>query len=147
MGNPGGAQACGKARSASSRQHVLSPAVVVTVGSVSPNSHPACSRPAVDRRSHDQKPCAACFCCVDPLGGMHSAAALKFYLYSQLEVITAKMLGKYVPRGGTGARVIQLGGGTRELYYYPKDVVLVTNVGEKVNKGAREKGSVEEGGQ
>jgi hypothetical protein len=64
------------------------------------------------------------------------AAALKFYLYSQLEVITAKMLSKYVPSGGsTGARVIQLGGGTRELYYYPKDVVLVVNVGEKVNKG------------
>jgi hypothetical protein len=77
------------------------------------------------------------FLLCNPLHGMHSAAALKFYLYSQLEVITAKMLGKYVPRGGTGARVIQLGGGTRELYYYPKDVVLVTNVGEKVNKGAR----------
>lgn len=67
---------------------------------------------------------------------IHRAAALRFYLYSQLEVITAKMLGKYVPSGGpTGARVIQLGGGTRELYYYPKDIVLVTNVGEKVNKG------------
>lgn len=63
---------------------------------------------------------------------------MKFYLYSQLEIITAKMLGKYVPTGtGTGARVIQLGGGTRELYYYPKDVVLVTNVGEKVNKGVK----------
>jgi hypothetical protein len=46
------------------------------------------------------------------------------------------MLSKYVPNGvSTGVRVIQLGGGTRELYYYPKDVVLVTNVGEKVNKG------------
>jgi len=45
------------------------------------------------------------------------------------------MLSKYVPSGGTGARILQLGGGTRELYYYPKDVVLVTNVGEKVNEG------------
>jgi hypothetical protein len=46
------------------------------------------------------------------------------------------MLSKYVPSGvSTSVRVIQLGGGTRELYYYPKDVVLVTNVGEKVNKG------------
>lgn len=45
------------------------------------------------------------------------AAAVKFYCYSQLEVITAKMLSKYVPSGGgaAGARVIQLGGGTREL--------------------------------
>lgn len=52
------------------------------------------------------------------------------------------MLSKYVPSSGsTGARVIQLGGGTRELYYYPKDVVLVVNVGEKVNKG---EGSCEE---
>lgn len=102
------------------------------------------------------------------LGLVAGAAAVKFYCYSQLEVITAKMLSKYVPSGSSaaGARVIQLGGGTRELvsctaafpssrthphtthglthalvdalaaqYYYPKDVVLVVNVGEKVNKG------------
>eukprot|EP00878_Enallax_costatus_P021692 GHUV01022982.1.p1 GENE.GHUV01022982.1~~GHUV01022982.1.p1 ORF type:complete len:237 (+),score=40.12 GHUV01022982.1:867-1577(+) len=62
-------------------------------------------------------------------------AALKFYLYSQLEYITASMLTKYVPKGGGGATVLQLGGGTRELYYYPKDTKLVTNVGEKINKG------------
>lgn len=37
--------------------------------------------------------------------------------------------------GGRGATVIQLGGGTRELYYYPKDTMTVINVGENVNKG------------
>lgn len=37
--------------------------------------------------------------------------------------------------GGNGSKVIQLGGGTRELYYYPKDVMTVINVGEKANKG------------
>jgi hypothetical protein len=29
----------------------------------------------------------------------HRAAALKFYLYSQLEYVTAAMLTKYVPKG------------------------------------------------
>jgi hypothetical protein len=34
---------------------------------------------------------------------------LRFSLYSQLEVITAKMLSKYVPSGGArGATVLQL---------------------------------------
>ncbi len=31
--------------------------------------------------------------------------------------------------------MIQLGGGTRELFYYPKDTIMVTAVGEKLNKG------------
>jgi hypothetical protein len=36
---------------------------------------------------------------------------------------------------GKGATVIQLGGGTRELYYYPKNTMTVINVGANVNKG------------
>lgn len=40
--------------------------------------------------------------------------------------------------GGNGATVMQLGGGTRELYYYPKDTMLVINVGENVNKGMQQ---------
>jgi hypothetical protein len=36
---------------------------------------------------------------------------------------------------GQGATVIQLGGGTRELYYYPKNTMTVIIVGENVNKG------------
>uniref|UniRef100_A0A383VYG1 Methyltransferase type 11 domain-containing protein n=1 Tax=Tetradesmus obliquus TaxID=3088 RepID=A0A383VYG1_TETOB len=70
------------------------------------------------------------------------AAALKFYLYSQLEYITAAMLTKYVPQAGKGATVIQLGGGTRELYYYPKNTMTVINVGENVNKGLMEQAGV-----
>ena len=34
-----------------------------------------------------------------------------------------------------GARVIQIGGGSRDLYYYPKDTVLVTAILPKLNKG------------
>lgn len=33
------------------------------------------------------------------------------------------------------ARVIQVGGGSRDLYYYPKDTVLVTAISPKLNKG------------
>lgn len=65
------------------------------------------------------------------------AAAVKLWLYSQLEYVTAAMLGKFVPRGGAGATVVQLGGGTRELYYYPKDTSTVICVGEQLNKGAK----------
>ena len=36
-----------------------------------------------------------------------------------------------------GARIIQIGGGARELYYYPKDSVLVTMLGENLKKGVR----------
>jgi hypothetical protein len=52
-------------------------------------------------------------------------------MYSQLEVITARMLGGFVPKAG--GTVVQLGGGTRELYYYPMTVRQVTVVGEDVN--------------
>lgn len=34
-----------------------------------------------------------------------------------------------------GARVIQIGGGTRELYYYPKGTVQVMVVGDDIKKG------------
>ena len=34
-----------------------------------------------------------------------------------------------------GARVIQVGGGSRDLYYYPKDTVLVTAISPKLKKG------------
>ena len=56
------------------------------------------------------------------------------YLYFQLEVITASMIGNYVPKGG--ASVLQIGGGTRDLYYYPKGTiqVAVTQSSEKAGK-------------
>lgn len=36
---------------------------------------------------------------------------------------------------GVGATVLQLGGGPKQLYYYPQDTTLVVNVGPAVNKG------------
>lgn len=34
-----------------------------------------------------------------------------------------------------GARVIQVGGGSRDLYYYPKDTIAVTAISPKLKKG------------
>lgn len=53
---------------------------------------------------------------------MHGApippSSARFWAYSQLEVITARMIGNFVP---PNARIVlQLGGTTRDLYYYPK---------------------------
>ena len=31
--------------------------------------------------------------------------------------------------------MIQIGGGSRDLYYYPKDTILVTVIAPKLNKG------------
>jgi hypothetical protein len=50
--------------------------------------------------------------------------ALRFYTYSQIELITASMLSRHVKPGG--ARVLQVGGSTRDLYYYPKGTTSVT---------------------
>jgi hypothetical protein len=53
------------------------------------------------------------------------------------------MLTNWVPRAEPGAKVIQLGGGTRELYYYPKNALQVTIVGEGVNKSLLEQAGVQ----
>jgi hypothetical protein len=34
-----------------------------------------------------------------------------------------------------GAKVLQLGGGTRELFYYPRETVLVTAIGDSMDAG------------
>lgn len=54
-----------------------------------------------------------------------------FFLY-RIEKFFELML---LPELTGGARVVQIGGGTRELYYYPKGTVQVTYVGKKVAKG------------
>lgn len=51
------------------------------------------------------------------------AVALKVSTYSQLEYIVAAMLTRHVKAGG--ARVVQLGGSTRDLFYYPAGTVQV----------------------
>ena len=59
--------------------------------------------------------------------------AWRAIVYGQLEFITAAMLGRHVPK--LPSKVIQLGGGSRELFYYPKDTQQVTIVGEAINAG------------
>ncbi|GIL52380.1 hypothetical protein Vafri_8267, partial [Volvox africanus] len=78
-----------------------------------------------------------------PVIALGGVAAWRFALYGQLEYITAAMLTNYVPKGEPGPRVIQLQGGTRELYYYPKSTVQVTVVGENINKGLLEQAGLQ----
>jgi len=80
-----------------------------------------------------------------PIAGALGVLGLRFVLYSQLEYITAAMLTQYVPREGRGAVVLQCGGGTRELYYYPKNCLQVTVVGEGVNKSLMEQAGMQAG--
>jgi hypothetical protein len=62
-------------------------------------------------------------------------------LYGQLEYIKAALLSNWVPKGG--AVVLLSGGGTRDLYYMPKDTVKVTYVGEGLKKGLMENASIQ----
>ncbi|GAX85089.1 hypothetical protein CEUSTIGMA_g12509.t1 [Chlamydomonas eustigma] len=66
-----------------------------------------------------------------------------FYLYTQLEYITASMLSRHVPRTDKGANVIQVGGGSKELYYYPKNTMQVTIVGDGINKSLLEQAGMQ----
>jgi len=70
-------------------------------------------------------------------------AAYRTVTYGKLEYITAAMLTNHVPRGGNGAVVIQAGGGTRELYYYPKDTRQVTVVGVDINRSLLEQAGIQ----
>ncbi|KAJ9508937.1 hypothetical protein QJQ45_028262 [Haematococcus lacustris] len=57
----------------------------------------------------------------------------RFSLYSQLEVITARMLGVHVPP--SSATVVQLHGSTRALFYYPKNTKQVIAVAPDLTPG------------
>lgn len=50
-------------------------------------------------------------------------AAVRSYCYAQLTFVTASMLSKNLPK--SDLRVIQIGGGIKELYYYPSSTVQV----------------------
>jgi hypothetical protein len=50
-------------------------------------------------------------------------AALRSYCYAQVTFVTAAMLSKNLPK--SDLRIIQIGGGIRELYYYPSSTVQV----------------------
>ncbi|KAG2485966.1 hypothetical protein HYH03_015292 [Edaphochlamys debaryana] len=76
-----------------------------------------------------------------PLVAAGGVAAWKFATYSQLEFITAAMLTNQVPKNKP--TVIQLQGGTRELFYYPKSLLQVTVVGESMNKSLIEQAGLQ----
>lgn len=53
----------------------------------------------------------------------HNTCRFKLSLYSQKEVINARMLGNFVPDNSRD--VIQMNGNTRDLFYYPKSTIQV----------------------
>ncbi|KAL4459195.1 hypothetical protein ABPG75_014074 [Micractinium tetrahymenae] len=68
-------------------------------------------------------------------------AALRLSAYSQLEYVTAAMLARHVRPGG--ARVLQLGGSTRDLFYYPAGTVQVTVGGPDIQAGLWEQAGMQ----
>lgn len=48
---------------------------------------------------------------------------LRTFCYSQLTYVTAAMLANSLPK--TDLRIVQIGGGIKELYYYPSTTVQV----------------------
>jgi len=48
---------------------------------------------------------------------------LRAFCYSQLTYVTASMLANSLPK--TDLRIVQVGGGIKELYYYPSTTVQV----------------------
>jgi len=64
-------------------------------------------------------------------------------IYGQLEYIKAAMLSNWVPKGGSV--VLLSGGGTRDLYYMPKDTVKVTFLGKELKAGLLENAGIQAG--
>ncbi len=58
---------------------------------------------------------------------------VKVMAYSQLEVVRTAMLSRHVKQGN--AKVLQLGGTTRDLYYYPTGTVKITVNDLGIKKG------------
>jgi SAM-dependent methyltransferase len=73
-----------------------------------------------------------------------SVAAARFAAYSQLEVVRTGMLGRHIKAGG--ARVLQLGGTTRDLFYLPKGTQQVTVAGADVRVSLWEQAGMQAGG-
>lgn len=75
------------------------------------------------------------------LGAGVATAAGRVYAYSQLEFVVAAMLTNNVPKGG--GTVLQLGGGSRELYYYPRDLRALYVLGAAQAKGLLEQAGLQ----
>jgi len=69
--------------------------------------------------------------------------AAKFAAYSQLEVVRTGMLGRHVKV--KDARVLQLGGTTRDLFYYPSGTLQVTAAEEDLKEGLWEQAGMQAG--
>jgi SAM-dependent methyltransferase len=67
--------------------------------------------------------------------------AAKFAAYSQLEVVRTGMLSRHVK--AKDARVLQLGGTTRDLFYYPKGTLQVTAAAEDLKEGLWEQAGMQ----
>lgn len=76
---------------------------------------------------------------------MCRVAAAKFAAYSQVEVVRASMLSRHVKAGG--AKVLQLGGSTKDIFYYPEGTVQVAVLGPEVNAGLWEQAGMSAGKQ
>jgi len=55
------------------------------------------------------------------------------WVYFQRELFVASTIGRYVPKGR--AKVIQINGTTRDVYYYPEGTISVEVVGSNINPG------------
>lgn len=67
---------------------------------------------------------------------------LKLTAYSQLEIVRTAMLSRHVKNGG--AKVLQLGGTTRDLFYYPAKTLSVSV--NLLDGGTRTQGLFEQAG-
>lgn len=75
--------------------------------------------------------------------GVIGVMILKTIAYSQLEVVRTKMLGRYVARNK--CKVLQLGGTTRDLFYYPKGVVQIVVNAPNVSNSLYEQAGIQSG--
>lgn len=74
---------------------------------------------------------------------VYRVLAAKFAAYSQLEVVRTGMLSRHVK--AKDARVLQLGGTTRDLFYYPNGTVQVTAAEENLKDGLWEQAGMQAG--
>jgi ubiquinone/menaquinone biosynthesis C-methylase UbiE len=79
--------------------------------------------------------------------GVGGPAALwlgaRLYIYTQVQLVTARLLSRSLPKGNI--RVVQLGGGSRELYYYPSTTVQVTVCNSDLKAGLLERAAIQAG--
>mmetsp|Transcript_19688 Transcript_19688/g.54960 ORF Transcript_19688/g.54960 Transcript_19688/m.54960 type:complete len:294 (+) Transcript_19688:69-950(+) len=68
-------------------------------------------------------------------------AGYKLSLYSQKEVINARMLGNFIPEGARN--IIQMNGSTRDIFYYPKSTVQIAVYGNDLKSGLFEQAGMQ----